>query len=280
MSSSTNIQRLIDIMARLRDPDSGCPWDLKQDFGSIVKHTIEEAYEVADTIERQALDELPGELGDLLFQVIFYSQLGKEQGRFDFNQVVDTICEKLIRRHPHVFSDTQFANEQEVHANWENEKAREREQLAKARKQLAKARQQLAGEAPVSLLDNLPVTLPALTRADKIQKRVARHGFDWPSWHGCVDKIREEIDEVEAELTAESVCDDRVEDELGDLLFAVVNLVRAQKKDPEQVLRRANNKFERRFRAVERRLAELGTSPEEADLQQMDEIWNALKHRV
>ena len=266
MTNSTNIQHLIDIMAKLRDPQGGCPWDLKQDFASIVKHTIEEAYEVADTIERKAFDELPGELGDLLFQVIFYSQLGKEEGRFDFNTVVDSICEKLVRRHPHVFSDTEFADEQAIHANWENEKAKER--------------QQQAGEQAASLLDNVPMAMPALSRAEKIQKRVARHGFDWPSWHGCLDKIREEVDEVAAELSADDIDRDKVEDELGDLMFAVVNLVRSQKLDAEQALRRANAKFERRFRAVEARLAELGTCTDEADLEQMDAIWNEVKHKV
>lgn len=266
MTQTTNIQQLLDLMARLRDPDSGCPWDLKQDFASIVKHTLEEAYEVADTIERQAFDELPGELGDLLFQVIFYSQLGKEQGLFDFEQVVESICEKLIRRHPHLFAGRACASDEVARAHWEEQKAQER--------------QQRLGEQPASLLDNLALTMPALSRADKIQQRVAHHGFDWPSWHGCMDKVREEVEEVEAELAAEEVCQERVADELGDLLFAVVNLVRSQQQDPEQVLRRANAKFERRFRGVENRLAEMGLSTEVADLALMDRIWNEIKHSL
>lgn len=258
-----DINALVNIMSQLRDPKSGCPWDLKQDFGSIVKHTIEEAYEVADVIERKAFDILPNELGDLLFQVIFYAQLGKEQGRFDFNDVVDEICHKLIRRHPHVFTDIKFKSEHQIQANWENEKVKERAQQS--------------GHDSPSLLDDIPHAMPALSRAAKIQKRVAHHGFDWPTWHGSMEKIKEELDEVEQELVAQVVQTDKVSEELGDLLFAVVNLVRTQGVDPEQALRSANNKFERRFRGVESILERQGITTEQATLQQMDEIWDQIK---
>jgi len=254
---------LLDIMAQLRHPESGCPWDLKQDFSSIVKHTLEEAYEVADVIERKAFEQLPAELGDLLFQVVFYAQLGQEQQRFDFNDVVSQICHKLIRRHPHVFGNETFNNESEIHANWENEKAKERAAV---------------GEQDVSsLLDDIPSNMPALSRAAKIQKRVAHHGFDWPTWHGSMDKIKEELLEVEQELVAEVVIPDKVNEELGDLLFAVVNLVRSQRVDPEQALRSANQKFERRFRGVETILLEQGLTTEQASLTQMDQIWDQVK---
>jgi ATP diphosphatase len=254
---------LLDIMQQLRDPTSGCPWDLKQDFGSIVKHTIEEAYEVADTIERKAFEQLPAELGDLLFQVVFYAQLGKEQDRFDFDEVVSQICAKLIRRHPHVFSEATFETDAQIHANWENEKAKERSSMV--------------GDGAVSLLDDIPVNMPALSRAAKIQKRVAHHGFDWPTWHGSMDKIKEEIREVEQELVAEVIAPEKVSEELGDLLFAVVNLVRTQKIDPEQALRHANKKLERRVRGVEAILAEQGITTEQASLAQMDQIWDQVK---
>lgn len=250
-------------MAQLRDPKCGCPWDLKQDFASIVKHTIEEAYEVADVIERQALDQLPNELGDLLFQVVFYAQLGKEQQLFDFSDVLTAICEKLISRHPHVFAGAQFTNEQQIKENWENSKAQERAKLS--------------NELRVSLLDDIPQAMPALSRANKIQKRVAHHGFDWPSWHGTLDKVREELNEVEQELTAESVNAKKVDEELGDLLFSVVNLVRSQGGDPEAILRQANNKFERRFRGVETVLDNKGLNTYSASLEQMEDAWQQVK---
>jgi len=254
---------LLDIMAQLRDPQTGCPWDLKQDYGSIVKHTIEEAYEVADTIERKAFDQLPGELGDLLFQVIFYAQLGQEQQCFDFNDVVNSICTKLIRRHPHVFGTSTFSNESQLNANWENEKAKERAQLSDNQHN--------------SLLDDIPSNMPALSRAAKIQKRVAHHGFDWPTWHGSMDKIKEELLEVEQELVATPVDPVKVNEELGDLLFAVVNLVRSQHVDPEQALRNANIKFERRFRGVEQLLQQQDLTTEQATLTQMDQMWDQVK---
>ncbi|UTV28191.1 nucleoside triphosphate pyrophosphohydrolase [Photobacterium atrarenae] len=257
------IEQLIEIMAKLRDPETGCPWDLKQDFASIVPHTLEEAYEVADAIAQQNWGEVREELGDLLFQVIFYSQLGKEQGLFAFDDVVRSINEKLIRRHPHVFGNTEFASEADIHANWEAEKAKERAEK---------------GE-DLSLLANIPKALPALIRAEKIQKRCAKHGFDWDSLGPVVDKVREEIDEVMEEAIQVAPSQDRVEDEIGDLLFAVVNLSRHLQVKPEVALQRANQKFERRFREVEKSVLEQGKRVEECSLETLDHEWNRVKQR-
>ncbi|AEY00690.1 MazG family protein [Oceanimonas sp. GK1] len=253
---------LLAIMAALRDPENGCPWDLQQDFASIVPHTLEEAYEVADTIARQAWDELPGELGDLLFQVVFYARLGEEQSRFTFGDVVQAISAKLVSRHPHVFGNARFDDEAAIKANWEATKAAER-----------KAR----NESATSALDDIPLALPALTRAHKIQKRCAAVGFDWRELPPVVDKIREELDEVMAELNQPERDEDRIADELGDLLFASVNLVRHLKQEPEAVLRRANDKFERRFRAVERLLAADGKDSRACSLEELDGYWNRVK---
>ncbi|HEY5715318.1 MAG TPA: nucleoside triphosphate pyrophosphohydrolase, partial [Psychromonas sp.] len=214
----TNMQSLLNIMEKLRDPENGCPWDIKQTFDSIVSHTIEEAYEVADAIEQKDFQELQGELGDLLFQVVFYAQIAKEQNLFEFNDIIETISEKLIRRHPHVFTDTEFANEEEVHANWEAEKEKERARKARSENKSS------------SVLDNIPLALPALNRAYKIQKRCAAVGFDWDALAPVIAKIKEEIDEVLVEVERDDLSDRqkqlRIEDELGDLLFANVNLVR------------------------------------------------------
>lgn len=265
MSDNTQapIEQLLEIMATLRDPETGCPWDLKQDFASIVPHTLEEAYEVADAINQKNWDEVREELGDLLFQVIFYSQLGKEQGLFAFEDVVRGINDKLIRRHPHVFGDTEFASEAEIHANWEAEKAKER--TAKA--------------ADASLLANIPQALPALIRAEKIQKRCAKHGFDWDSLGPVVEKVREELDEVMDEVIQVSPSQDNIEDEIGDLLFAVVNLSRHLKVKPETALQRANQKFERRFREVEKSVLEQGRRVEDCSLEMLDQEWHRVKQR-
>lgn len=257
-----SLEDLLAIMAALRDPEHGCPWDLKQDFSSIVPHTLEEAYEVADTIAREAWHELPGELGDLLFQVVFYARLGEERSSFNFHDVVQAISTKLVSRHPHVFGDVRFDDEAAIKANWEATKAKER-----------RARDQEA----TSALDDIPLALPALSRANKIQKRCAAVGFDWGELPPVVDKIREELDEVMEEVNQPERDDDRIADELGDLLFATVNLVRHLKQEPEAVLRRANAKFERRFRAVEQLLAADGKDCTSSSLAEMDDCWRWVK---
>ena len=258
-----NIDDLLNIMARLRDDEHGCAWDIAQDFSSIVKHTLEEAYEVADVIERGVMAQLPDELGDLLFQIVFYSQLGKEQQLFDFSDVVSSICAKLLRRHPHVFAGVKFATDEERAAHWQHDKA--------------KSRAEQSNNGKASLLDDISLGMPALSRANKIQQRVAAHGFDWPSWHGCFDKVKEELDEVEVELRAPQVNHDLVNEELGDLLFALVNLVRSQGLDPEQTLRQANAKFERRFRSVESLLRDAGQDTQHASFDEMEAAWQQVK---
>ncbi|WP_116474315.1 nucleoside triphosphate pyrophosphohydrolase [Zobellella maritima] len=259
-----SLSDLLAIMAALRDPENGCPWDLKQHFASIVPHTLEEAYEVADAIERGDFASLPGELGDLLFQVVFYSRLGEEQSLFNFGDVVQAISHKLVARHPHVFGGAEFASEEEIKANWETTKAAER-----------LARDQNA----TSVLDDIPLALPSLSRANKIQKRCAGVGFDWDELEPVIGKVREELDEVTAELTQPTRDPQRIGEELGDLLFACVNLVRHLKQDPEQVLRQANNKFERRFRALEQALQDDGKAHGECSLRELDGYWEQVKSR-
>lgn len=265
------LEDLLHLMARLRDPQHGCPWDLKQDYASIVPHTIEEAYEVADTIERGDFEHLQGELGDLLFQVVYYSQLAREEARFEFAGVVDAITRKLIRRHPHVFPtgdlyaplDTPRLDETQVKSRWEAIKAEERAEKSEP--------QQL------SLLDDVPAALPALSRAAKLQKRAATVGFDWPDALPVLDKVREELDEV---LQAMADGDaDALEDEIGDLLFATVNLARHLKHDPENALRRANRKFERRFRFIEQALRDGGRPIEDCTLDELDALWGEAKRQ-
>lgn len=260
MTPPYQLADLLAIMETLRDPERGCPWDKKQSFASIVPYTLEEAYEVAAAIEAGQWDELKGELGDLLFQVIFYAQLGKEQALFDFGDIVDTVSDKLIRRHPHVFGEADLGNEQAVKANWEATKSRER-----------------AERDQTSVLDDIPQALPALSRALKIQKRCASVGFDWKTLGPVVDKVHEEIDEVMEEALMADVNPDRVADELGDLLFATVNLVRHLGHDPEKVLRGANAKFERRFRKVEALIAEQGLAVSDCSLEKLDATWNRVK---
>lgn len=255
------IDRLLAIMARLRDPNGGCPWDLEQDFASIAPYTIEEAYEVADAIERGDLDDLKDELGDLLLQVVFHSRMAEEAGHFAFDDVAEAISGKMLRRHPHVFGDEGERSAGEVKTRWEEIKAEE-----KAAK----------GAAPASILDDVPLALPALTRAVKLQNRAARVGFDWPDTSLVVDKLNEEMLELSAEI-AKGGEPDRLEDEMGDLLFVYANLARHLKVDPEAALRRANAKFRRRFGRIEEKLAAMGKRPEDSSLEEMDAFWNEAK---
>lgn len=258
-----SVENLLEIMRRLREPGKGCPWDLAQTFETIVPHTLEEAYEVAATIEHGDMAELRDELGDLLFQVVFYAQLAAEQDHFDFRDVAGAICDKLVRRHPHVFAGESVGSVQEQTRAWEAHKAGERAQRAGAR-----------GERPPSLLDGVLEALPALSRAQKLQRRAARAGFDWDSAAGVVEKLREEIDELQAAL--DKGRQDEAAGELGDLLFTCANLARHLDTDAEQLARRAARKFERRFRALEQHLAP-GGGIAQSDAAQMDAAWEAVK---
>jgi len=264
MTPARDISRLIEIMAALRTPKTGCPWDLEQDFATIAPYTIEEAYEVADAIARHDLDDLRDELGDLLLQVVFHARMAQEQGAFDFADVVEALTTKLIRRHPHVFGDARGMTPEAVERLWDTIKAQERAQ-----------REARLGSAPQGALSGVPTTLPALTRALKLQQKASKVGFDWHDPKAVLAKIREEADEIEAALDAGQTAD--AASESGDLLFAVVNLARHLDADPEGVLRATNQKFERRFAAIERALAARGKTPREADLAEMDALWDAAK---
>ena len=253
------IARRLAIMRRLRDPETGCPWDIAQDFASIAPYTIEEAYEVADAIEREAWEELKGELGDLLFQSVFHAQMAEEAGHFTFQDVVRAMADKMVARHPHVFGDDSRDKSAAQQArDWEAIKAAER-----------------ADRAQRGALEGVAANLPALLRAWKLQKRAARVGFDWPDAARVLDKIVEEAQELAAARAAKRP--DEIAAEFGDLLFAMVNLARHLGVEPETALRRANAKFVRRFEAVERKLAARGMSPEESDLAQMDALWDEVK---
>ncbi|MCP8463601.1 nucleoside triphosphate pyrophosphohydrolase [Pseudomonas sp. ZM23] len=261
---------LLHLMARLRDPQNGCPWDLKQSYATIVPYTLEEAYEVADAIERGDFDHLREELGDLLFQVVYYAQLAREEGRFEFDAVVDGITRKLVRRHPHVFPDGDLYGEPDP-AKLEEAAVKQRWEELKAEERAAKA----AEPVQLSLLDDVPAALPALSRAAKLQKRASQVGFDWADALPVVDKVREELDEV---LEAMANDDEQAQaEEVGDLLFVVVNLARKLKVDPETALRAANGKFERRFRYIETALREQGRNLEGCSLDDMDELWGEAK---
>jgi len=254
-ASPSPIQRLLEVMARLRDPKTGCQWDVEQTFATIAPYTVEEAYEVADAIERNDLKELREELGDLLFQVVFHSRMAEEMGEFRFDDVVEAVTEKLIRRHPHVFADAGYRSSKEQTLAWEEIKAAERK-----------------GKAKHGVLDDVPAGLPALTRAVKLTKRAGRVGFDWPSTDEVIDKLHEELDELKAEIAAGDQA--KVRAEMGDLLFVVANLARKLDVEPEDALRAANAKFVRRFHHIEARLAEDGRTPDQSDLAEMDALWN------
>ena len=257
----SSIDRLLQIMARLRDPQRGCPWDLEQTFGTIAPYTIEEAYEVADAIEREDSSALRDELGDLLFQVVFHSQMASEQGAFEFDDVAAAISDKLERRHPHVFGNAQIDSAAAQTVAWEEQKRLEREQSGK------------------SVLADVPLALPALTRANKLGKRAALVGFEWPNVTGALDKLDEELGELRKVL-GEQAPQAEITDELGDVLFCVVNVCRYLGVDPEGALRGANSKFERRFGYVEQRLREQGRSAREATLEEMDKLWDEGKKRL
>ncbi len=255
--NATNMDRLVGIMALLRDPDKGCPWDVEQTFDSIVPHTIEEAYEVADAIEQQDMDALRDELGDLLLQVVFHARIAEENNIFDINGVAGAICDKLVRRHPHVFGDAEVDSAEAQLKAWEDHKAKER-------------------AAAGSALDNVTLALPALSRADKLQKRAARVGFDWASASDVMAKFSEETAELETELS-NGADKDRLLDEVGDILFTAVNISRKLDLDPETALRHANSKFERRFRRIEILLAKDGKTPKSSSLEEMEGLWERAK---
>jgi nucleoside triphosphate diphosphatase len=255
---AAELLRLIDIMARLRDPRRGCPWDVAQDFASIAPYTIEEAYEVADAILRRDFVGLPDELGDLLFQVVYHARLAEEEGRFAFADVARLCCDKMVRRHPHVFGDAAARTAGGQTAAWEEQKQGER-----------------ATRAEVGVLAGIPLGLPALTRAEKLTRRAARVGFDWPDAGAVLEKLDEEVAELRAELPAADPA--RLADEMGDLLFVMANLARKLGLDAERCLREANAKFARRFAAVEAALAAEGRTPDEASLDDMEAAWQRVK---
>ena len=263
MSTVNPINQLLEIMASLRHPETGCPWDIKQTFETIVPYTLEEAYEVADSIERGQMDELKDELGDLMFQVVFYSQLAKEQKLFEFDDVIKAINNKLVRRHPHVFAGEQYENEKTLNEAWEKSKALERDEKAETKQ--------------ASILEGVAKALPALKRSQKLQKRAAREGFDWPTIEPVFEKIEEEIQEVKQAMQEK----DRqaVFEEVGDLLFACVNLARHLKVDAEESLRYGNSKFEKRFSYIEEKLSSEAKTFQQCDLEELESYWQEAKSK-
>ncbi|MDU8923544.1 nucleoside triphosphate pyrophosphohydrolase [Pasteurellaceae bacterium LIM206] len=257
---SYDIQDLIQTVAKLRDPNGGCPWDLKQTYDSMIPCLVEETYEVVEAIEQRNTANLREELGDLLLQIVFFSQLAKEENKFTFADVVNEVNEKIIRRHPHVFGHLSAANEQEALQRWNEMKARENR-----------------AKGLHSILDNVPKSFPSLLRAEKLQKKCAKVGFDWDDINQVVAKVEEELREMKQELARRERNQANIEEELGDLLFATVNLSRHLKCQPEESLRKANEKFERRFRAVERKLNQAGKSCEQSSLIEMDILWDEVK---
>lgn len=273
--------RLLDIMSALRNPESGCPWDLKQDYKSLVPYTLEEAYEVAEAIEQGDMGEVKKELGDLLFQVVFYAQLAKEEGLFDFDDIAGTIADKMVTRHPHVFSDHQYESEEAFLKAWEEQKEIEKKQANFKNSAINPVEQK-----PDSLMDGISKILPAMTRAVKIQKRIAHVGFDWDNAREVLPIIKGEIDEFETELDLYEQSDDdssqreRMEEELGDVLFSCVNLARKLKIDPEKALRLSNHKFSQRFRKMEQYYQYDRKKMEDSTLAQLEEVWQAVKNEA
>lgn len=264
MQPSRDLSRLLEIMAALRNPDGGCPWDLAQDFSTIKNYTIEEAYEVADAIDRKDFSDLREELGDLLFQPVFHAQMASEAGHFDMGDVIYSITEKMIRRHPHVFGTIEEKDPTRAQARWEAIKVEERARKAERK-----------GDTKPSILDDVPTVLPALARAEKLTKRAAKVGFDWPDLESVQEKITEELEEVtEAHASGNQFA---IHEEIGDLLFAVANLARKSGVDPEAALRDANLKFTRRFHYIESRCREDGIEPAEAGLDTLDAYWNEIR---
>ena len=258
---SDNTDKLLEIMAKLRNPDGGCPWDVEQDFASIAPYTIEEAYEVADAISKGDMEGLKNELGDLLFQVVFHAQMAHEAGHFGYEDVAKAVSDKMVRRHPHVFGDAGVRTAEAQTQAWEDIKAKERQK-----------------DADLSALADVPVALPALTRAEKLQKRAARVGFDWDKAEDVLDKIKEEIAEVEAEVAAPGGVDEaRMGEEIGDLMFACANLARKWGIDPETTLRLGNEKFEKRFRTMESMFTDAGIALKDTSLNDMEAAWDAVK---
>ena len=255
-----NLQKLLDIMAQLRDPKDGCAWDVEQTFETIAPYTVEEAYEVAEAIDNNDMESLKDELGDLMFQAVFHARMAEEAGYFNFSDVIDAISDKMIRRHPHVFGDENYRDAEEQTVAWEEQKARER-----------------AEKKQKSILDGVTVGLPALTRAVKLQKRAARVGFDWPSTSGVIDKLNEEMLELSEELIADKQDQEKIEEEFGDMMFVYANLARHLKIDPEQALKKANNKFTRRFNKIEQETVNKESSFGQYSLNELVEFWQQAK---
>lgn len=251
-----NLQKLLDIMEKLRDPNDGCAWDVEQTFETIAPYTIEEAYEVAEAIDNKDMDALKDELGDLMFQAVFHARMAEEEGHFNFADVIDAISDKMIRRHPHVFGDENYRASEDQTIAWEEQKARER-----------------AAKKQKSILDGVTVGLPALTRAVKLQKRAARVGFDWPNTSGVIDKLNEEMAELSEELIAKKQDHEKIEEEFGDMMFVYANLARHLKIDPEQALKKANNKFTRRFNKIEQDIENKQSSFDQYSLDELEELW-------
>ena len=258
--AETQLRALIEVMAKLRDPINGCAWDLEQDHASIAPYTIEEAYEVQDAIEKNDMQDLREELGDLLLQVVFQARIGEEAGHFDFADIAQAITDKMIRRHPHIFGDHEYRTTEEQRQAWEDIKAEERQSKNETR-----------------LLDDVATTLPAMMRAFKLQKRASRVGFDWPDSQQVLDKVKEELAEVEAELTPDQIDQNRLEDEIGDVLFSVINLARKLDIDPEQALKLTNKKFTNRFNYIEEFIVLKGNNIKDASLDEMEDLWQKAK---